>query len=281
MNNLIKLVPAVLLAFSAAAAADDFPPFFPAPGQGSGGQTAPQPGGGQTGGTAVNTGTGIYIPQPSPGPQQPPVQNPQPQPMPQGSILGKWGAYMGGASMEFVFNPDGTGMVINNGQSVNFFYGIQGNTLILCDDRNCSTGANQFMFALSGNVLYLNVNGQNIAYQRVGAAGPAPQPLPPQPQALAGLSGSYTCQIPGNPQMVLTHEFAGNVYRVYLSQGNMPKNLIEVGSYTLNGSQFNYTVQQSPNQQTVGTSGTNMIQFNGNGYVMTLNGGSLNCVRSF
>ena len=250
MNNLIKLVPAVLLAFSAAAAADDFPPFFPAPGQGSGGQTAPQPGGGQTGGTAVNTGTGIYIPQPSPGPQQPPVQNPQPQPMPQGSILGKWGAYMGGASMEFVFNPDGTGMVINNGQSVN-------------------------------NVLYLNVNGQNIAYQRVGAAGPAPQPLPPQPQAQAGLSGSYTCQIPGNPQMVLTHEFAGNVYRVYLSQGNMPKNLIEVGSYTLNGSQFNYTVQQSPNQQTVGTSGTNMIQFNGNGYVMTLNGGSLNCVRSF
>ncbi|WP_157617958.1 DUF5640 domain-containing protein [Succinimonas amylolytica] len=274
MNSLIKFVPAVLLAFSAVAAADDFPPFFPDPGQGSGGQPTTQPGGGQTGGTAVDTGTGIYIPQPPSGPQQPPVQNPPPQPLPQGSIVGKWGAYMGGASMEFVFNPDGTGMVINNGQQVNFFYGIQGNTLILCDDRNCSTGANQFMFSLNGNVLYLNVNGQNIAYQRVGGAGPVPL-------TQAGLSGSYTCQIPNNPQMVVTHEFAGNVYRVYLSQGAMQKTLFEVGTYTLNGSQFNYTVQQSPNQQTVGTSGTNMIQFTGNGYVMTINGTPINCVKAF
>ena len=221
---------------------------------------------------------------PTPQPQpQPPVTQPVPQPMPQNSILGKWGAHIGGQSMEFIFNPDGSGVVINNGQQVNFFYGIQGNILILCDDRNCSTGANQFMFSLNGNTLYVNINGQNIPYQRVAGGGmPAPQaPVnAPAPQQ-QGLSGTFACQIHNNPQMQLYHEFAGNVYRVYMSQGNMPKTLIEVGSYTLNGTQFNYMVQQSPNQQIVGTSGTNMIQFTGNGYIMQIQGGSITCTRSY
>ncbi|WP_406043716.1 hypothetical protein, partial [Succinimonas sp.] len=144
MHRLIKLVPAALLMLSAASPADDFPPFFPAPGTGAQtpGTQAPGPGG-QTGGTAVDTGTGIYIPS-NPQPQpQPPVTQPVPPPMPQNSILGKWGAYAGGQSMEFIFNPDGSGTLIANGQTMNFFYGIQGNTLIMCGDRNCATGANQ------------------------------------------------------------------------------------------------------------------------------------------
>ena len=281
MHRLIKLVPAALLMLSAASLADDFPPFFPAPGTGTGAQTpgtqAPGPGV-QTGGTAVDTGTGIYI-HPSPQPQ-PSVQ--QPHPMPQNSILGRWGAYVGGQSMEFVFNPDGSGVVISNGQQVNFFYGIQGNTLILCDDRNCSTGANQFMFSLNGNTLYVNINGQNIPYQRVAGGGmPAPQAPVTSPTPQQGLNGTFVCQIPNNPQVQLFHEFAGNIYRVYMSQGNMPKTLIEVGSFTLNGGQFNFTVQQSPNQQTVGSSGTNMVQFTGNGYIMQMQGGSITCTRSF
>ena len=124
MHRLIKLVPAALLMLSAASLADDFPPFFPAPGTGTGAQTpgtqAPGPGV-QTGGTAVESGGGIYL-QPNPQPQpQPPVTQPVPQPMPQNSILGKWGAYIGGQSMEFIFNPDGSGVVISNGQQVNFF----------------------------------------------------------------------------------------------------------------------------------------------------------------
>lgn len=285
MHRLIKLVPAALLMLSAATLADDFPPFFPAPGTGTGAQTpgtqAPGPGV-QTGGTAVESGGGIYL-QPNPQPQpQPPVTQPVPQPMPQNSILGKWGAYIGGQSMEFIFNPDGSGVVISNGQQVNFFYGIQGNILILCDDRNCSTGANQFMFSLNGNTLYVNINGQNIPYQRVAGGGmPAPQAPVNAPAPQQGLNGVYSCQIPNNPQVQLYHEFAGNVYRVYMSQGNMPKTLIEVGSFTLNGGQFNYTVQQSPNQQTVGTSGTNMVQFTGNGYIMQMQGGSITCTRSY
>ncbi|WP_406042120.1 hypothetical protein, partial [Succinimonas sp.] len=186
-------------------------------------------------------------------------------------------------SMEFIFNPDGSGTLIANGQTMNFFYGIQGNTLIMCGDRNCATGANQLMFSLNGNMLYININGQNMPFQRVAGGGmPAPQ-VPvngPAPQQ-QGLNGTFACQIPNNPQMQLYHEFAGNVYRVYMSQGNMPKTLIEVGSYTLNGTQFNYMVQQSPNQQIVGTSGTNMIQFTGNGYIMQIQGGSITCTRSY
>ena len=283
MHRLIKLVPAALLMLSAASLADDFPPFFPAPGNGTQnpGTQAPGPGV-QTGGTAVESGGGIYL-QPNPQPQpQPPVTQPVPQPMPQNSILGKWGAYIGGQSMEFIFNPDGSGVVISNGQQVNFFYGIQGNILILCDDRNCSTGANQFMFSLNGNTLYVNINGQNIPYQRVAGGGtPAPQVPVIGPTQQQGLNGTFVCQIPNNPQMQIYHEFAGNVYRVYMAQGSMPKTLIEAGSFAINGSQFNYTVQQSPNQQTVGSSGTNMIQFTGNGYVMQIQGSSITCTRSF
>ena len=285
MHRLIKLVPAALLMLSAASLADDFPPFFPAPGTGTGAQTpGPQaPGQGvQTGGTAVESGGGIYI-HPSPQPQpQPPVTQPVPQPMPQNSILGKWGAYVGGQSMEFIFNPDGSGALIANGQQMNFFYGIQGNTLILCNDRNCSAGANQLMFSLNGNMLYININGQNMPFQRVPGGGmPAAQVPVIGPTQQQGLNGTFVCQIPNNPQMQIYHEFAGNVYRVYMAQGSMPKTLIEAGSFAINGSQFNYTVQQSPNQQTVGSSGTNMIQFTGNGYVMQIQGSSITCTRSF
>ncbi len=286
MHRLIKLVPAALLMLSAASLADDFPPFFPAPGTGTGAQTpGPQaPGQGvQTGGTAVESGGGIYI-HPSPQPQpQSPVTQPVPQPMPQNSILGKWGAYVGGQSMEFIFNPDGSGVLIANGQQMNFFYGIQGNTLILCNDRNCAAGANQLMFSLNGNMLYININGQNMPFQRVAGGGmPAAQvPVIGPTQQQQGLNGTFVCQIPNNPQMQIYHEFAGNVYRVYMAQGSMPKTLIEVGSFAINGSQFNYTVQQSPNQQTVGSSGTNMIQFTGNGYVMQIQGSSITCTRSF
>lgn len=295
-----KTVALALILTSAGAFADDFPPFFPQNGNANGGAAAQQ-----QEGNVYTSGNGLYVNQSNTvvQPQPAPQQTPQPQQF-QGidpQILGSWELTNGNETMIFTMESNGIIKLTLNGETKGIYYRAFNGNLVLYSDPALQSVQKVIPYSISGTSLILVIDGTQTVFQKKFAGGPTPAPGPmpapdpvpspgpfpapgpvpgPMPAPANQLSGSYNCQIQGNPTIRIRHEFIGNNYRVFMNNpANGQEVLIEIGSFMVSGNSFRFQVLDSPDPNQKGATGINQIYFNAGGYDMRNQSVTLNCRR--